>query len=90
MNLKHEMFWNYFMAGSNIFLTAMNLKHEMFWNNVPKLFENNKDKMNLKHEMFWNNTSPPGEFTLRLWTLNMKCFEIMEAFVNVTANINEP
>ena len=53
MNLKHEMFWNYWLPPLPNISFPMNLKHEMFWNFWESLVRINVFLMNLKHEMFY-------------------------------------
>ena len=61
----------------------MNLKHEMFWNSDRVYIHNDEIEMNLKHEMFWNNLDEWKKQISELWTLNMKCFEIVIKLIKV-------
>ena len=47
---------------------------EIYKHDVPK---KDKEEMNLKHEMFWNALAWEAFCQSSIWTLNMKCFEII-------------
>ena len=68
----------------------MNLKHEMFWNVYTATGSNLNAIMNLKHEMFWNDISNLKLTICAKWTLNMKCFEILEKTQQLYFLANEP
>ena len=76
MNYKLEKFWNRVLISGGTNLKAMNYKLEKFWNLYFCPFSINSSNMNYKLEKFWNDVDFDNKEKKKIWTINLKSFEI--------------
>ena len=76
MNCKLEKFWNWYQIWYLIIWMLMNCKLEKFWNVGWTINIGQGSKMNCKLEKFWNVYDTEHFFKTKVWTVNLKSFEM--------------
>ena len=77
MNYKLEKFWNLLYSLSEQLSKLMNYKLEKFWNSFIRYTHLINVNMNYKLEKFWNGFAFLAGDVDKIWTINLKSFEII-------------